>query len=372
MSAVWAYFIVKKEDTRLAICNSCKCEVMRGGNRTKNFSTSNLISHLKFRHTEIYKDYQMKVTAKQTLPTTNKPVQQTLDNTKKFDKDSAKAKAINCKVMEMIAIDDQPFSIVEDFGFRRLIEFIEPRYSLPSRRHFADVLLPALYNEVAAHIQMLLGKNVTGISFTTDLWSSDVSPVSMLSLTAQWIEDSFEMRRVMLNAPECPGSHTSAAIASALESMFVQWNITKDMVHAVLRDNGRNMVRAIEDWFEQSWLHGCKRLSADSGVKTTKATLLEAVKQRFNGIYTEPLYLLATILDPRYKDRFFDQATKQQAIEMLLRKLNKMTEPENSMENERNETEPPLKKTCTESDGCATSLLDMYGEILEENMDKEH
>ncbi len=108
-------------------------------------------------------------------------------------------------------------------------------------------------------------------------------------------------------------------------------------------------------------------------MKKTKAnvTLLEAVKQRFNGIYTEPLYL-ATILDPRYKDRFFDQATKQQATEMLLRKLNKMTEPENSTENERNETEPPLKKTCTDSDGGATSLLDMYGEILEENMDKEH
>ncbi len=79
MSAVWAFFVVKKEDRRLAICNSCKCEVMRGGSRTKNFNTSNLISHLKFRHTEIYKDYQTKVTAKQTLPTTNKPVQQTLD-----------------------------------------------------------------------------------------------------------------------------------------------------------------------------------------------------------------------------------------------------------------------------------------------------
>lgn len=52
---------------------------------------------------------------------------------KKFDKHSAKAKAITCKVMEMIATDDKPFSIVEDFGFRRLIEFIELRYSLPSR-----------------------------------------------------------------------------------------------------------------------------------------------------------------------------------------------------------------------------------------------
>ncbi len=123
MSAVWEFFVVKKEDIRLAICNSCKNEVMRGGSRAKNFNTTNLISHLKFRHPEIYKDYQTKVIAKQTaLPTTKEPVQQTLDNTIKFDKD--RAKAITCKVIEMIAIDDQPFSIVEDFGFCQLIDLL--------------------------------------------------------------------------------------------------------------------------------------------------------------------------------------------------------------------------------------------------------
>ncbi len=81
---------------------------------------------------------------------------------------------------------------------------------------------------------MLLGKNVTDISFTTDIWRSDLSPVSMLSLTAQWIEENFEIRRVMLQAQECPGSNTGAAIASALESMLAQWSIMKDMVHVVL------------------------------------------------------------------------------------------------------------------------------------------
>lgn len=59
--------------------------------------------------------------------------------------------------------------------------------------------------------------------------------------------------------------------------------------------------------------YGAEFKLTDSSVKMTKATLLEAIKQWFNGIYTEPLYFLATILDPRYKDRFFDQATKQRA-----------------------------------------------------------
>lgn len=37
----------------------------------------------------------------------------------------------------------------------------------------------------------------------------------------------------------------------------------------------------------------------DNGVKTMKATLLEAVKKRFSDVETNPLYFISTILDPR-------------------------------------------------------------------------
>lgn len=89
---------MKKEDIKIAICNnSCHCELMRGGSKKKNFYTTKLISHMKFHHPEIYKDYQTKVTAKQTAAAlTNKPVQQTLDITMILDKSSAKAKEITC------------------------------------------------------------------------------------------------------------------------------------------------------------------------------------------------------------------------------------------------------------------------------------
>ena len=140
MSAVWTYFTVSREDTRIAVCNTCKVEVMRGGGRVKSFNTTNLMSHLKNRHPEVHKQCQeANVASKQAKTKTataavGSPIQQALDKTKKFAKDSAKAKSITNKVMEMIALDNQPFSIVEDRGFRQLIEHIEPRYSLPSRR----------------------------------------------------------------------------------------------------------------------------------------------------------------------------------------------------------------------------------------------
>ncbi|XP_016106049.1 uncharacterized protein [Sinocyclocheilus grahami] len=47
---------------------------------------------------------------------------------------------------------------------------------------------------------------------------------------------------------------------------------------------------------------------ADSGIKTMKKTLLEAIDKRFSTVENEPLYALSTLLDPRYKDRFFTSA----------------------------------------------------------------
>jgi hypothetical protein len=65
--------------------------------------------------------------------------------------------------MEFIALDNQPFSVVNDVGFRQLVLH---RYTLPSRRYFSDVALPELHSIVETHIYELLAMGVTAISFT--------------------------------------------------------------------------------------------------------------------------------------------------------------------------------------------------------------
>ena len=112
--------------------------------------------------------------------------------------------------IKMIAVDDQPFSVVEDEGLSEVLEVTEPRYDKPNLRHFADVTLPALHDIVVTHVHKLLDRSVNDISFTTDIWSSDLNQTSMLSLTAQWIDESFEMKRAVLHAQEFPGSHTGS------------------------------------------------------------------------------------------------------------------------------------------------------------------
>ena len=54
----------------------------------------------------------------------------------------------------------------------------------------------------------------------------------------------------------------------------------------------------------------------DTGVQTVKSVLLEDVKRRFQGMADEPLYVIATSVDPRYRMRMFDveQQTKAAAL----------------------------------------------------------
>lgn len=106
----------------------------------------------------------------------------------------------------MIALDYQPFSIVEDEGCRQLLNYLEPRYASPSRRYFLDVALPKPYSVVYSHLKKLLA-DVAFVIFTTDIWTSSVSPISMLSLTAQWIDQHFILEKAILYTQEGPGSH---------------------------------------------------------------------------------------------------------------------------------------------------------------------
>ena len=49
-----------------------------------------------------------------------------------WDINDPRAQRIHWRVTEMIALDSQPFSLVDDPGFTRLVHELEPRYSLPS------------------------------------------------------------------------------------------------------------------------------------------------------------------------------------------------------------------------------------------------
>jgi hypothetical protein len=164
----------------------------------------------------------------------------------KFPMNSVQASRITDSILNFIVMDGQPLSVVGDQGFRLLISHLEPRYNMVSRKYLSETALPELHGKVCKHILEMV-KDVKALSFTTDIWSSDVSPVSLLSLTAHWLDESFVPHSAMLNAKNFRGSHTSDAIAATLKEMLDKWQIPLDKVHVILRDNASNMRKAMDN-----------------------------------------------------------------------------------------------------------------------------
>ena len=54
------------------------------------------------------------------------------------------------------------------------------------------------------------------------------------------------------------------------------------------------------------------------GILTTKDEILSSLDSRFEQVYSNDTYLLATLLDPRFKNKFYDAETTQSAIDRLI------------------------------------------------------
>ncbi|XP_053571558.1 uncharacterized protein LOC128661312 [Bombina bombina] len=475
MSAVWKYFKINEENPRMADCKLCSSKLSRGGAKVSSYNTSNLIKHLKLKHKSEHGEFATLASSSTHQPT----LQQTLARREKLSRDNPRAVKITEALTQLIILDDQPLSIVDNMGFCRFINVLEPKYDIPSRRYIADVILPQIHNTVKKHITIMLQEKIKAISFTTDIWSSSVSPLSLISLTVQWIDDEFSLRQVMLHAKKFDGSHTGQAIASILEEMLQTWAIPKGSVHVVVRDNAKYMIKGMEDaglpsiscvahtlqlavsegllsqcsisdavgvgrrivghfkhsnlaysrlqdiqiqlgqpikrlqqdvqtrWnstfymlqslIEQKQALGvyvsehelpatitanqwnlmekmlnilgpfeeltCQRVLSkvdeDHGIKTMKSTLLAALQKRFSDAEQNPLYCIATLLDPRYKDRFFTNAhISRQAKEMFI--LGQQNISEEIEEHE----EPAAKRPHHDQPG--TSLDSVFAEIAGE------
>ena len=145
----------------------------------------------------------------------------------------------------MIAIDSQPFSIVEDTGFVRLMKHTCPRYIAPSRKYFSEKIIPEMYANLRQRLfDDIHSDDKFSISFTTDIWSRDGGE-SFISWTAHYITSEFHRDERVFQVCPFPGSHTADTISGIILKLLDKWSIDKSRVHAIVHDNAANMVAGI-------------------------------------------------------------------------------------------------------------------------------
>ena len=131
------------------MCRSCgKSVPAKGGN------TTNLLTHLRDHHPDLYPEASLKVakksaTAASSANENRQPtLLQSIERSVKYGVHSSVALELNRTVTYFLAKDVQPMYTVERPGFKHLVAKLNPRYELPSRKHFSEYELPKLYNHV--------------------------------------------------------------------------------------------------------------------------------------------------------------------------------------------------------------------------------
>ena len=150
-SFVWSYFTIQTENPHLVVCKLCQVEIKRGTdpNKAKEFSTTPLHRHLQKKHPgENKKKFQDSAGVAEGPSRKQLSLSQAFERNNKWEICDSRAVSINRKILRMMAMDNQPFSIVEDKGFKELIAHLSPNYSLPSRKYFSERLLPEEYDRL--------------------------------------------------------------------------------------------------------------------------------------------------------------------------------------------------------------------------------
>ena len=138
--------------------------------------------------------------------------------------------------MNMIAMDNQPFSIVEDQGFIELLAELEPRYVIPSTKFFNETMLPQAYDSLKLKISKELS-NASSLSFTSDMWKNSKTNESYISLTAHWLNENFEFKHCVLHCREMEGEHNGLNICNYIKDILSDWDITLVRVHIFFARN---------------------------------------------------------------------------------------------------------------------------------------
>ncbi|XP_077055327.1 zinc finger BED domain-containing protein 4 isoform X1 [Siphateles boraxobius] len=262
-SAVWEYFGYLKDPGGTIIvdgypvCRMCRKKVSaRAGN------TSNMMHHLRDHHPKEF----AKMNRKHSVPCRKRirDAQSSdgpsnygpsiLENQTEESCEAKDAKAdptiyyqtqsrLNALVFNFIVEDVQPISILEQPGFRKLIEALSRGKKVMSRNAFIT-RLDVAFDKMKGEIKAKLDK-VQTLCTTADIWS--VQDRSYFGMTCHWLEDNLERKSAALACTRIPISYTCETIIAKIQEIHSSYNI-ESKVQATVTDNGNNFVKAFKEF----------------------------------------------------------------------------------------------------------------------------
>ena len=141
-------------------------------------------------------------------------------------------------LVNMIVKDVQPFTLVEDDGFKAFVHLLDPTYNIPGRKalkRMVEAKYKATKEEAMAEV-----RKASAVSLTADMWTS-MNMDAYLAVTCHYITDQAKLSTVLLGVGKFTQSHTAAHLAEVKHTLMVEWGI-RGKVRSLVTDCAANMI----------------------------------------------------------------------------------------------------------------------------------
>ena len=164
----------------------------------------------------------------------------------KYRPDSTKSKELSKAIGYFVAKDMMPLNEVHGKEFCHLVEKLEPRFTIPSRKTLTERIIPTMYSDVKQSKIIPSIKNASHVALTTDCWTSRTN-ASYIGLTIHFLTPEWQLEQFVLESKELPISHTAENLAEALTECLSDWSIDENQISCTSIDNAANIVKALRD-----------------------------------------------------------------------------------------------------------------------------
>lgn len=259
-SKLWNHFSISPADPTKVVCLHCSRTISRG-KKTTNLGTSCLFRHMQRFHGHVLESNN---TISGDVPSADVHVKQEVMETsvfetqqehERFDEDHPVAKKITKLIAEMLALDLQPSALVENAGLNRLLEYLQPQYSLPSSSYFTSTAIPDMYERVKDVVLTHLKEAEGGVvHFTASIWVTSQTR-EYLTLTAHWATYESSVRpqgqdfhcSALLSVSQIDCDHDMHDIPKQLEYLWDSWITSSGLKKGFTVTDSNTIRNTLED-----------------------------------------------------------------------------------------------------------------------------
>jgi zinc finger BED domain-containing protein 1 (E3 SUMO-protein ligase ZBED1) len=152
-------------------------------------------------------------------------------------------KKLDNSLMKLFIKDLQPFSVVEDTGFKEFVNMLNPGYKIPNRHSISKTLIPAAYEKCVNEVKETISNELVTACLTTDCWTSRDNK-SYIAITVHFIDNNFNLKSILLSCHSLIENHTSENLAEQINKTLNAWNLKNKIVFSV-SDNAYNIQNAL-------------------------------------------------------------------------------------------------------------------------------